>query len=150
MAKKDSALVADAESTEINLIVLKRKKSEEFMKIAIPVLQDTKDSEVCMSFGRTSFFMFYNTVSQEYSFFDNSAINTQGGAGIKASQMLIDNNIDTLITQRLGTNAADVLNAADVKIYKSVNIYAKDDIAAFINNKLSILSEIHPGFHKHE
>ncbi|NCC87963.1 MAG: dinitrogenase iron-molybdenum cofactor biosynthesis protein [Clostridia bacterium] len=118
------------------------------MKIAIPVDEKRIDSPMCISFGRTPYFMFYNTDTSEASYFDNSAFNTQGGAGIKAAQKIVDEGASVLITLRCGENAAEVLNTS-VKIYKSIQGSAKDNIDAFLDGKLDVLTQIHPGFHNH-
>ena len=116
---------------------------EEIMKIAIPV----DDGNVCVSFGRTPYFMLYDTDNNESRFINNSAANSQGGAGIKAAQIIVDNNADVLITPRCGQNAAEVLIAANVKIYKALNNSIEENLTEFKNDKLSILTEIHAGFH---
>ncbi|MEG1779017.1 MAG: NifB/NifX family molybdenum-iron cluster-binding protein [Oscillospiraceae bacterium] len=119
------------------------------MKIAIPVDEKDIGSAVCISFGRTPYFLFYNTVTKETVFFDNSAISAQGGAGIKAAQKIADEKSDALLTVRCGENAAAVLNEAQVKIYKTKFATAKENIDAFEDGKLDILTEIHAGFHNH-
>ena len=113
------------------------------MKIAIPV----DDGNICVSFGRTPYFMLYDTENNESRFINNSAANSQGGAGIKAAQIIVDNNADVLITPRCGQNAAEVLIAANVKIYKALNNSIEENLTEFKNDKLSILTEIHAGFH---
>lgn len=118
------------------------------MKIVIPVDSKEINSSVCFSYGRTPFFMFYDTETKETTYFDNSAFNAQGGAGIKASQMIVDNKADVLITQRCGENAADVLEG-NVKIYKSIYPTATANIDAFEKGELELLSQIHAGFHNH-
>lgn len=119
------------------------------MKIAIPVDSNSNDTNVCISFGRTPYFMIFNTQTKESEFIDNSAAASQGGAGIKASQMLVDLNVEALITPRCGQNAADVLNGAKIKIYKTINDNLKENIDLFLANKLSPLNKIHAGFHNH-
>jgi predicted Fe-Mo cluster-binding NifX family protein len=116
---------------------------EEIMKIAIPV----DDGNICVSFGRTPYFMLYDTENNKSRFINNSAANSQGGAGIKAAQIIVDNNADVLITPRCGQNAAEVLIAANVKIYKALNNSIEENLTEFKNDKLSILTEIHAGFH---
>ena len=123
------------------------KKENDVMKIAIPVEEARKNSNVCMSYGRTPFFAVYNTETKEYEFLDNSAAASSGGAGIKASQMLVDNGVTSVITQRLGQNAADVLNLAKVEILLAVAGDLEQNVEAFIEGKLSPLTNIHPGFH---
>lgn len=119
------------------------------MKIAIPVDNKTMESSICISFGRTPYFLIYDTETKESVFIDNSAAASQGGAGIKAAQTVVDSQVGALLTPRCGENAAKVINAANVKIYKTINNSIKDNIAAFEEGKLSLLDEIHPGFHGH-
>jgi len=50
---------------------------------------------------------------------------------------------------RCGQNAADVFNAANIKIYKTKNLVLNENIKAFLDGELPLLEEIHEGFHKH-
>jgi predicted Fe-Mo cluster-binding NifX family protein len=52
-----------------------------------------------------------------------------------------------LLVPRLGENAAGVIRAANIKIYKTTNDSINDNINAFIDEKLNPLEDIHPGFH---
>ena len=117
------------------------------MKIAIPVEKEEVLEKICISFGRTPFFLLYDTVTEEKIVLENPARNSPGGAGIKAAQFVLDNNIEILITPRCGENAAKVLLGDQVKIYKSQGESVKDNLDMFQKNELSILEEIHPGFH---
>lgn len=119
------------------------------MKIAMPVDDKTTESSVCISFGRTPYFLIYDTESKESIFLENSAASSQGGAGIKAAQTVVDSQVAALLTPRCGENAALVINKANVKIYKTINDSIKDNIAAFEEGRLSLLDEIHAGFHGH-
>lgn len=119
------------------------------MKIAIPVNDKAMEENVCPSFGRTPYFLIYETETKDYVFVENSAALSQGGAGIKAAQFVVDQGIEALITPRCGQNAADVIQASGIKIYKTTNESIEDNINAFIDGKLSLLNEIHAGFHNH-
>jgi predicted Fe-Mo cluster-binding NifX family protein len=119
------------------------------MKIVIPVNSNSIEANVCISFGRTPYFIIYDTDTKESAFIDNSAISSQGGAGIKAAQLIIDRGAEVLITPRCGENAAEVIKAGGVKIYKTLNNSVKDNIDAFINGELYLLEEIHSAFHNH-
>lgn len=120
------------------------------MKIAVPVDDKNIKSNVCISFGRAPYFMFYDTEKDHSSFINNRAANSQGGAGIKAAQFIVDNNADAVITPRCGENAAEVLKAADIKIYKSENNSIEENLKDIKENKLKLLIQIHPGFHGKE
>lgn len=119
------------------------------MKIAIPVDDKTIESSVCISFGRTPYFLIYNAETQESVFIENYAAASQGGAGIKAAQTVVDSEAGVLLTPRCGENAAKIINAANIKIYKTINDSIKDNIAAFVEGNLSLLDEIHAGLHGH-
>jgi predicted Fe-Mo cluster-binding NifX family protein len=119
------------------------------MKIAIPVEDKSTASKVCISFGRTPYFLIYDTDTKESVFLDNSAAASQGGAGIKAAQAITDEGVVSLITPRCGENAAAVLKPANIQLYKTMNDSIQDNIEAFINGKLALLDEIHAGFHNH-
>ena len=119
------------------------------MKIAIPVDEKTLSSNVCVSFGRTPYFLIYDTETKESVFIDNSAAASTGGAGIKAAQTIVDNKADALLTPRCGQNAADVIKSADIKLFKTISASVKDNIVAFIEGELPLLDEIHAGFHGH-
>lgn len=119
------------------------------MKIAIPVEEKIVDKGVYDSFGRAPFFMIYDNDSRESVYIDNGAIASQGGAGIKAAQTLVDENIDVLLTPRCGENAAEVLEMANIEIYKSTTGTVKNNIELFQAGQLAQLTEIHAGLHGH-
>lgn len=120
------------------------------MKIAIPVDEKNLKAGVCPSFGRAPYFLFYNTDTKESYYFDNSAVASQGGAGIKAAQMIADHGVKALLTPRCGENAEEVLRKAGVLIYKSVAGTVQQNLDAYAAGQLVLLSGFHPGFHGHE
>lgn len=117
------------------------------MKIAVPVDEKNLDSAVCVSFGRAPYFMFYHTENQEVTFIENRAVNAQGGAGIKAAQVIVDGQADVLLTVRCGENAAEVLKTAEIKIYKTTEATVKENLEAFKSGKLAPMTQFHAGFH---
>ena len=117
------------------------------MKIAIPVDNASMDTTICISFGRTPYFLIYDTESEDAKFISNSAAVSQGGAGIKAAQTIVDSKAEALITPRCGENAAEVIHAADIKIYQAKGSMLKHNLQAFEVGELELLNEIHPGFH---
>ncbi len=119
------------------------------MRIAIPVDEKNIMTNVCLSFGRAPYYLFYDTESKAEKFVENTAATSSGGAGIKAAQIIADSKVDALLTPRCGENAADVLKAADIKLYKTKGTSVKDNIEAFVAGKLDELSDIHPGHHGH-
>ena len=119
------------------------------MKIAISSTGKDLESEVDARFGRCDYFMVVDTDTNEFEVIDNTAISSEGGAGIKASQSVVDSGANAVITFHLGQNAADVLNEADIKILKAVSGDIENVVSKFISNQLEPLTEIHPGYHNH-
>lgn len=119
------------------------------MKVIIPVESKCLNAPICPSFGRTPLFVLFNTENDEHEFIDNTAAASQGGAGIKAAQILVDKGAEALITYRCGENAAEVLNPAGIKMYKAQDGTVEENIAKLKEGKLSLLTEIHAGFHNH-
>ena len=115
------------------------------MIIAVPV--DENKKAVCVSFGRAPFFLFKDTESGAEEFKVNPAAEAQGGAGVIAAQAVVDGRADALITVRCGENAAEVFQAANMKIYKSEGSDARENIAALIDGRLSELTHFHAGYH---
>lgn len=116
------------------------------MKIAIPAEGDSLNSEVCISFGRTPYFIVADTESDEFSVIDNKAVSEQSGAGVKAAQAVADSGAGAVVTFHCGKNAADVLKAADIKIYKAVKGTVKDMVQSYNAGKLNELAEINAGY----
>lgn len=119
------------------------------MKIAIPVEDQGMAASVSQSFGRAPYYLIYDTDTKECKFIDNSAIASQGGAGIKAAQIIVDSGVSALLTPLCGENAAKVLNTANIILYKTVDVSVQNNIAAFNSGILPLLDDIHPGFHGH-
>lgn len=113
------------------------------MPIAIPL--DENKQDVCIVLARAPYFLFQD--ENGATIVENPAAQAQGGAGVQVAQFLVDSGVTALITVRCGQNAADVFTAADMKIYKSVNKLATEDLAAFADGKLEELTRFHGGFH---
>ncbi|WP_352400992.1 NifB/NifX family molybdenum-iron cluster-binding protein [Anaerotignum sp.] len=117
------------------------------MKIAIPMNDMNMDAEVCVSFGRAPYFLIYDTEKKEALFSVNKAATAQGGAGIKAAQEILDQNAQALLTVRCGENAAEVFKAAEIQVYKTTKLTAKENIEAFEKGELAVMTHFHAGFH---
>ena len=120
------------------------------MKIAVPMNEQSLDTDVCPSFGRAPYFLFYNSVTKETYYLDNTAVASQGGAGVRAAQVIVDHGVKAVIAPRCGENAAEVFRKAEVFLYRSIPGTARQNIEAHLNNQLPLLNEFHAGFHGHE
>lgn len=117
------------------------------MRIAIPVDEKSIETKVAQSFGRSLYYLVYDTETQEEKFVENTAANAQGGAGIKAAQLVVDQKVEALLAPRCGQNAAEIIESAGIKIYKAEGDHLLENIRALEEGKLPVLTDIHAGFH---
>ena len=91
------------------------------IKIAIPTYRNGGLNEVMSSrFGRCDTFTFVtieNAQISDVSCVDNRARGGSGGVGIQASQIIGNHHANEVIVDFLGPNAANSLNALNIKIY---------------------------------
>lgn len=144
--------MADAEGIGTAILTNLSKKfetGEKEMIIAIPV--DGKSMGACINkaFGRTQYFLFYDSTTNQKAFLINEAAKAPGGAGIQAAQLVVDQKADTVLCPTIGKNSADVLKNAGIEIYMTSGCSIQDNILAFTEGKLETLKNIHAGFHNH-
>jgi len=119
------------------------------MKVIVPANKSKIQGGICPSFGRAPYFIILDTESDEVKAVENPGAASSGGAGIKAAQAVVDEKVEVLLVPRIGKNASDVLEVGNIKIYKSVSDDIQKNIQLFKEDKLEILTDIHPGFHGH-
>jgi predicted Fe-Mo cluster-binding NifX family protein len=66
------------------------------------------------TFGRTPWFIRYDTNSGEWQALENSAPSQAHGAGVAAAQFLIDQGAQVAVSGRFGPNAHQALTAGDI------------------------------------
>ena len=115
------------------------------MKIIIPVDEANPNTGVCVSFGRAPYFALCE--GEGVTFIENPGASAEGGAGLKAAQAAADSGAEALVTVRCGENAAEVLKAAGLRIYKSKDGTALENAAALEAGELEELTRFHAGFH---
>lgn len=92
------------------------------MNIAITSEGKEISSRVDPRFGRTKWFVIYNTDSDAFEAIDNQQVlNLSQGAGIQAAQKVVDRNVQVVLTGHCGPNAFQTLTAAGVKVVVGVS-----------------------------
>ncbi|MBN2604705.1 MAG: NifB/NifX family molybdenum-iron cluster-binding protein [Bacilli bacterium] len=117
------------------------------MKIVLPIEKTSEEDLIGTSFGRTEYFMLFDSEKDETVITDNKAAMQQGGAGIKAAQTVIDMHADVVILPQCGQNAMDLFIAAKVTVLKSISRDVLENIEKCLNNQLEVLNDPHPGLH---
>ena len=106
------------------------------MNIAVAIQKPEIHSAVSDSFGKSEYFLFFDTQSNRERIIRNPFLETLGGAGIQTAQLLIENNADAIIVNQIGWNAFSVLSSAGVKVFHFTGRTAEDAIKNFMEGKL--------------
>ncbi len=117
------------------------------MIIVIPVEEKTTDGMICPSFGRTPYYLLFDSNNNTVRYIENNAAQASGGAGIKAAQLLVDSKVEAVITPRCGENAAEVLKDAGIEIYQTNGVSVKENMTLASNGDLAAMTSFHGGYH---
>ncbi|EJE7235934.1 NifB/NifX family molybdenum-iron cluster-binding protein [Clostridium botulinum] len=118
------------------------------MKIAISATGKTMENLLDMRFGRCEYFQIHDTESKEVKILENEGQNAGGGAGIVASNQLVDEKIDVIITGNFGPNAFEIIEKAGVKAYKCESISITSVIEKYNKGELEQISMSGPAHHR--
>ncbi|ENK0555496.1 diguanylate cyclase [Clostridium sporogenes] len=117
------------------------------MKIAISSTGKTMENLLDMRFGRCEYFQIHDTESKEVKILENEGRNASGGAGIVASNQLVDEKVDVIITGNFGPNAFEIIEKAGVKAYKCESISITSVIEKYNKGELEQINMSGPAHH---
>lgn len=117
------------------------------MKIAISATGKTVENLLDMRFGRCEYFQIHDIENGEVKVLENEGQNASGGAGIAASNQLIEEKIDVIITGNLGPNAFEIIEKEGVKAYKCSNIAISSVLEKYKNGELEEIKISGPAHH---
>lgn len=106
------------------------------MKIAISSTGNTPESVMDQRFGRAAYLIIMDTETLEFESINNAASASTGGAGVASAQTIVDKGVDVLITGNVGPNAMNVLQAAQIALYRGLPISVKENTEKYQKNLL--------------
>jgi predicted Fe-Mo cluster-binding NifX family protein len=106
------------------------------MKVCISSTGQNLEATVDPRFGRAQYFVIADSETMEFEAIANPAMTAGGGAGTKASQLVIDKGARVVLTGNVGPNAFAVLNAAKIAIHIGASGSIRSALAAFRDGKL--------------
>ena len=96
------------------------------MKVCVTSSGKSLDAQLDPRFGRCRYFIIVETESLELEAIDNTAAAAMHGAGIKAAQIVINKDIETVITGNIGPNAYQALSTTGIRIITGVQGTVKE------------------------
>lgn len=113
------------------------KEERCIMRIAVTSTGDNLDSEADPRFGRAAFFLIGDTETMVFAAVVNE--NAAGGAaGIGSARLVIDHDVEAVLTGHCGPNAQRTLDAAGVKLYTNVTGTVAEALECFKSGKLTV------------
>ncbi len=101
------------------------------MKVAISTNGESLESSIDPRFGRSQYYLIYNTDDDTYESIINPSRQATGGAGIQAAQDISNMGVEAVITTNVGPNAFRVLEAAKIKVFSGVTGSVKKAVEDF-------------------
>lgn len=108
------------------------------MKIALSISKHF-DSTSLEVFGRSSHYYIHDTEKKTEEILSNPYYIELGGAGLQSARFLIDQNVDVLITKKIGINPLRFLTSARIKVYQSKTTRLAEVIKNYNEGKLNEL-----------
>lgn len=97
--------------------------------IAVTAKGKDLDAEVDPRFGRAAYFVFVNLETGDFESFTNPFAGAAHGAGIQAAQFVAEKRPAALLTGQVGPNAAQVLEAAGVRVIAANGCSIREAVA---------------------
>jgi predicted Fe-Mo cluster-binding NifX family protein len=110
------------------------------MKIAFPSPDKTIEAEISPRFGRCRFFVIVDIDTMESYTVPNAGGKAGTGAGVQASQILSNEDVEAVIGANFGPNAFTTLNYAGIKVYRGTGVI-KEVIEQFKNDNIPEITE---------
>lgn len=107
------------------------------MTICITSQGKEKTSRVDPRFGRCSYFCFYDTDADAYTFEKNEYAGGVGGVGVRSGELLAQKGAKVVLTGQVGPNAYRTLEAAGLEIYPNADGTIEEAVTAFLSGQYS-------------
>ena len=86
------------------------------MKIAIASMEKELSSKIDPRLGRARYIIIHDSGKSDFEVIDNQEFSQLStGAGVKAAEVIVDKNVDYIVSQNFGPKALQVFKAANVK-----------------------------------
>ncbi|MGB9631415.1 MAG: NifB/NifX family molybdenum-iron cluster-binding protein [Candidatus Methanodesulfokora sp.] len=107
------------------------------VRVAVPSTGPDPDSPMDPRFGRAPYFIIFDLDTMKHEVVQNTFMSSAGGAGIQAAQLLIDKEVNVVLSGNVGPNAYQALVSAGIQVIpisartarEAVEIYKKGGVA---------------------
>ena len=112
------------------------------MKVAVTTTDNYGGkAKISSRFGRAPYIAIIDVETQNLKFISNSAANSSSGAGVKAAQIIADEEVEVLIVPRIGPKAFKGLEQAGLDIYITQENTINEALSEYQNDNLERIDE---------
>ncbi|HQP09762.1 MAG TPA: NifB/NifX family molybdenum-iron cluster-binding protein [Candidatus Omnitrophota bacterium] len=115
------------------------------MIICITAAGSTLDSNIDPRFGRSPYFIFFDTETGNMEAVENPHSQFSGGAGIQSAQLMVQKGVKAVLTGHVGPNAFDVLTPAGIDIRLGISGTVERTVELFKSGQLPKADSPGPG-----
>ena len=141
--RRRTRFLAYDESCQFEKETQKKDRSEaELGKIAITAAGGDPEANIDARFGRCSHFMLWDPQSSDFTAIENKGGEAAHGAGTGAAQLLLKNQAQVLITNKIGPKAFAALKSAGIKVFSASETETiTGALKKYLHNQLEQLNE---------
>ena len=105
------------------------------MKIGVTARGESLDAEVEPRFGRCPHFVIVDSATMAGQGLSNPAADAAGGAGPQTVQSFLNHGAEVVLTGRVGPNAEQALQAANLEVVTGVTGTVREAVEAYLATK---------------
>lgn len=117
------------------------------MKVIVSSAGSEIESPVSPVFGRAPYYLLVDTEDMSSQSYSNPATAQSSGAGVEASQFVLEKKPDAVISSNIGPNAYRVLQAAEIPCFNVEEGTVKEAVEAYRKDELSLLGQANARSH---
>ncbi len=112
------------------------------MKLLISAQQPELEGLIDRRFGRSPWFILFDTDSDSWEAFKNPGVEKSGGAGVAAAQFAVDKGVNVVISGDFGPHASNAFHVAQIEmrlftqdvlhVNQAVELFKQDKLPEFI------------------
>jgi len=99
------------------------------------------EANVDPRFGRCQYFIIVDTSTLDFEAVRNPNISGMGGVGVQSAQLMVDKNVNAVLTGNVGPNAFQTLKAAGIEMITGVTGVVKDVVEKYKEGGFKSVSE---------
>jgi len=110
------------------------------MKIAVSANQPNLEGDLDPRFGRCNFFIIIDPDTMEFEAIENPHTKAMGGVGPDTAYLIMQQDVQAVITGSIGMNAHQALQGAGIQMFTGARGSVRDAISAYKSAQLQSAS----------